>query len=121
MNFDNNWIVQYGLFHCFRETVHSPTPSNYHNSIFDNALTLCSIHINNYEFSSSTSTARNQGHLISTFNYCLKEYYEIVGESRPLSGFFPTHFFQKCISNHETKQSSKFQSDPSPNCFTIDV
>ena len=22
---------------------------------------------------------------------CLKEYYEIVGESRPLSVFFPTH------------------------------
>ena len=22
---------------------------------------------------------------------CLKEYYEIVGESRPLSAFFPTH------------------------------
>ena len=46
----------------------------------------------------------------------LKEYYEIVGESCPLSAFL-----QKCISNHETKQSSKFQSDPSPNCFTIDV
>ena len=25
------------------------------------------------------------------FAYVLKEYYEIVGESRPLSGFFPTH------------------------------
>ena len=23
--------------------------------------------------------------------FILKEYYEIVGESRPLSGFFPTH------------------------------
>ena len=29
-------------------------------------------------------------------------------------------FLRKCISNHETK-ASKFQSDPSPNCFTIDV
>ena len=39
----------------------------------------------------------------------LKEHYEIVGESHPLSGFFsPTHAdcLQKCISNHETKQSS---------------
>ena len=38
--------------------------------------------------------------------------------------FFPTHadFLRKCISNHdETKQSSKFQSDPSPNCFTINI
>ena len=38
--------------------------------------------------------------------------------------FFPTHadlFLQKCISNHETKQASKFQNDPSSNCFTIDV
>ena len=37
--------------------------------------------------------------------------------------FFPNMliFLQKCISNHETKQSSKFQSDPSPNCFTINV
>ena len=30
-------------------------------------------------------------------------------------------FLQKCISNHTTKQFSKFQSDPSSNCFTIDV
>ena len=46
----------------------------------------------------------------------LKEYYEIVDEARPLSGFFPTHadFLRKCISNHETKQASEFQSDPSP-------
>ena len=59
----------------------------------------------------------------SIHNWALTEYYEIVGESRPLSAFFPTHseFFQKCISTHETKQSSKFLSDPSPNCFTIDV
>ena len=28
---------------------------------------------------------------------------------------------QKCISNHETKQASKFPSDPSSNCFTINV
>ena len=39
---------------------------------------------------------------------CLKEYYEIVGESRPLSAFFPKH------TDFLTKQSSKFQSDPSP-------
>ena len=52
----------------------------------------------------------------------LKEYYEIVGESRPLSAFVPMRiFWQKCISTHETKQYSKFLSDPSPNCFTIDV
>ena len=53
----------------------------------------------------------------------LKEYYEIVDEARPLSGFFPTHadFVTVCISNHETKQASKFQSDPSPNCFTIEI
>ena len=53
----------------------------------------------------------------------LMEYYEIVGESRPLSAFF-LHmriFLQKCISTHDTKQSSKFLSDPSPNYFTIDV
>ena len=53
------------------------------------------------------------------YSFILKEYYEIVDEARPLSGFFPTHadFF----TDHETKQSSKFLSDPSPNCFTIDV
>ena len=41
----------------------------------------------------------------------------------PLSGFFPTHadLFTAMHSNHETKQSFKFQSDPSPYCFTIDV
>ena len=56
-------------------------------------------------------------------NKKLKEYYEIVNEDRPLAGLFPTDadFLQKCISNHESKQSSKFQSDPSSNCFTIDV
>ena len=53
----------------------------------------------------------------------LKEYYEIVNEARILSGFSPQMLIclQKCISNHETKQSSKFQSDTSSNCFTIDV
>ena len=55
----------------------------------------------------------------------LKEYYEIVDEARPLSGFFSPHMLillRKCISNHEpNKQASKFQSDPSSNCFTIDV
>ena len=37
--------------------------------------------------------------------------------------FFPHMLIllHKCISNHETKQASKFQSDPSSNCFTIDV
>ena len=47
----------------------------------------------------------------------LKEYYEIVDEARPLSGFFPQtywFFLQKCISNHETKQASKFQSHNIP-------
>ena len=50
-------------------------------------------------------------------------YYEIVYEARPLWGFSPHMliFLRKCISNHETKQASKFQSDPSANCFTIDV
>ena len=40
----------------------------------------------------------------------LKEYYEIVDEARPLSEFIPSpaDFLQKCISNHETKQVSKF-------------
>ena len=53
----------------------------------------------------------------------LKEYYEIVDEACPLSGFFPHMliFLRKCIYDYETKQSSKFQSDPSLNCFTIDV
>ena len=38
--------------------------------------------------------------------------------------FFPQmliFFLQKCISHHDTKQYSKFQSDPISNCFTIDV
>ena len=43
----------------------------------------------------------------------LKEYYEIVDEARPLSGFFsPTHadfLLQKCISSHETKHIASFQ------------
>ena len=45
------------------------------------------------------------GNIIWFSKQHLKEYYEIVGESRPLSGFFPTHayFFNgKCISKHET-------------------
>ena len=45
----------------------------------------------------------------------LKEYYEIVNEARPLSGFFPTD-----TDTDETKQASKFQNDPSSKCFTID-
>ena len=52
----------------------------------------------------------------------LKEYYEIVDD---LSRFFPTHadFFTEMhlTWHHETKYTSKFQSNPSPNCFTIDV
>ena len=41
----------------------------------------------------------------------------------PSIGIFSPHMIclQKCIYNHETKQSFKFQSDPSSNCFTIDV
>ena len=64
-----------------------------------------------------------QGTLFMFHLLLLKEYYEIVDEARPLLGFHPTHpdFLQKCISNHETKQAYKFQSDPSSNCFTIDV
>ena len=52
-----------------------------------------------------------------------KEYYEIVDESRPLSLFFPHMLLilQKYISNHENEQASKYQSDPSRNCFTIIV
>ena len=46
----------------------------------------------------------------------LKEYYEIVGELRPLSGFFPTH-----ADLFTEMHFYMFQSDPSPNCFTIDV
>ena len=54
----------------------------------------------------------------------LKEYYEIVDEARPLIRIFPPHILillQKYISNHKTKQAFKFQSDPSSNCFTINV
>ena len=50
----------------------------------------------------------------------LKESYEIVGESRPLSDFFPTHadfFLQKCISNHDNPPS--FRAIRA--IFTIDV
>ena len=59
------------------------------------------------------------------FHLPLKEYLWDRRWIAPLSAFFPKHadFFTECISNHETTQSSKFQSDPSPtcNCFTIDV
>ena len=44
--------------------------------------------------------------------------------STPSIRIFPPHmliWLRRCISNHETKQASKFQSDPCPNCFTIDV
>ena len=44
--------------------------------------------------------------------------------SPPSIGIFPPHmltFLQQCICYHETKQYSKFQSDPKSNCFTIDV
>ena len=57
----------------------------------------------------------------------LKEYYEIVDEPALYlyQDFFLTHpdFLQKCISNHETKQASKFPSYPTPssNCVTNDV
>ena len=71
----------------------------------------------------------DKSHFISLFIFCtkmtqLKEYYDIVDEAHPQSGLFPTHadlLIQKCISTHETKHASKFQSDPSSNCFTIDV
>ena len=35
---------------------------------------------------------------------------------------YPTNadLFTECIPNHETKQTSKFKSDPSSNCFTIE-
>ena len=46
----------------------------------------------------------------------LKGYYEIVGESRSLSGFFP-----HMLIFYRNTRSSQFQSDPSPNCFTINV
>ena len=48
----------------------------------------------------------------------LKEYYEIVGKSRPLSAFSPKHavYLTEMHTNHETKQSSKFQSN---YCFII--
>ena len=51
-----------------------------------------------------------------------KEYYEIVDEARPLSGFFPTHaeFFTE-MHTMKLSKPPKFQSDPSSNCFTIDV
>ena len=58
-------------------------------------------------------------------NNNLKEYYEINCRwiVPSIWIFFPHMLIllQKCISNHETKQSSKFQSNPSPNGFTIDV
>ena len=84
-------------------------------------LLIIRVAIHNIELLYIT-TCKNTAFLLKCIGR-LKEYYEIVGESRPLSVFSPTHafFLQKCISTHETKQSSKFLSDPSPNCFTIDV
>ena len=46
--------------------------------------------------------------ILSEETLVLKEYYEIVDEARPLSGFVPKHadfILQKYISNHETKQA----------------
>ena len=64
-------------------------------------------------------------HVFTTHNSVgLKEDYEIVGESSNPSGYFPTHsdfFLQKCISNHQTKQSSKFQSDLSDSQSTFEI
>ena len=39
--------------------------------------------------------------VLNDVRYYLKEYYEIEGESRPLSGFFPTHAvdFQQFITS----------------------
>ena len=70
-------------------------------------------------------TMGNMKGLIEQEGRCqdFKEYYEIVNGSPPI-GIFLLHMhiiLQKCISDHETKQSSKFQSDPSSNCFTIDI
>ena len=44
-------------------------------------------------------------------------------EARPLSVVYhiDADSFYIYISTQETKQPSKFQSDPSSNCFTIDV
>ena len=46
----------------------------------------------------------------------LKECYEIINEARSLLGFLShrcSGFFTEMHFNHETKQSSKFQSNPS--------
>ena len=66
----------------------------------------------------------NSKALFEMFWIFWKEYpdYEIVGESRPLSAFFPTHV-DLFTEMHFMKLSNppKFLSVPSPNCFTIDV
>ena len=57
------------------------------------------------------------GYRYRVTHHGLKEYYEIGGESRPLSAFFPTHcgfFYRKAFLLMKL-------SDVSPNCFTIDV
>ena len=46
-------------------------------------------------------------------NYCVEKIYKTDD-----STIWP---IPVSMSTHETKQSSKFKSDPSPNCFTIDV
>ena len=43
----------------------------------------------------------------------LKEYYEIVDEARPLSGFFPTHADFNAFLIMKLSKLPKFQSDPS--------
>ena len=48
---------------------------------------------------------------------CLKEYYEIVEKSRPLSGFFS----HTCWFFYGNAFLIMKLSNPSPTCFTIDV
>ena len=44
-----------------------------------------------WEYQIPTINRVSQKEVPPTLNKYLKEYYEIVGESRPLSAFFPTH------------------------------
>ena len=87
------------------------------NPLYDRAITAAMTCL-------FTATIKLSAMFAFIWLWLLKEYYEIVDEARPQSGFFSHTFWfflRKFISNHETKQSSKFLSDPSPNCFTIDV
>ena len=67
-------------------------------------------------FSTSDSFPLIVSHLL------LKEYYEIVGESLPLSAFFTTHADRFTEMHFYSSNPPKFLSDSSPiNCYTIDV